>query len=227
MNRSADTPPPSNEAFYLEGWLVQPDQLKIHPPGREPVTVEPKVMEVLLCLAAHPGGVVSRDTLLEVVWPDAVIVDDTLTRCISQLRKVFEDAPRQPRFIETIRKRGYRLKVPPRLEAAPSGRGPARRAPMPRPRRRPAGRAVVLLGLCLAIYGVGWYTGARQAQPDLPWPKGEQPGFVFLDSADVQRLEAGGENTFVHAGKPRQHGLIPRLPAGDSLYVWYPDPNRP
>ena len=74
--------------------------------------VEPRVMQVLVRLAEHPGEVVSKDTLLETVWADTHVTDDVLTGCISTLRKVFGDNPRTPTFIETIPKAGYRLIAP-------------------------------------------------------------------------------------------------------------------
>jgi DNA-binding winged helix-turn-helix (wHTH) protein/Tol biopolymer transport system component len=71
--------------------------------------LEPKVMQVLLCLAAHAGQVVAKERLMRTVWPDTSVGDDVLTRCISELRRLFGDDPREPRFIETIPKSGYRL----------------------------------------------------------------------------------------------------------------------
>ena len=50
------------------------------------VRLEPKVMAVLGVLTKHPGRVVSRDELLESVWPGVVVTEHTLSRCIYQLR---------------------------------------------------------------------------------------------------------------------------------------------
>jgi TolB-like protein len=47
--------------------------------------------------------------LMRSVWPDAFVGDDVLTRCISELRRVFGDDAKEPRFIQTIPKTGYRL----------------------------------------------------------------------------------------------------------------------
>ena len=77
--------------------------------------VEPKVMAVLRCLAERPGEVVSKDEFMETVWGDAVVTDDALLRCISELRKAFGDDARHPDYIETIRSQGYRLIAPVRL----------------------------------------------------------------------------------------------------------------
>lgn len=70
-------------------------------------------MEVLLTLARVPGQVVSRQELEEAVWPGRIVTDDAVTNAIGKLRRALDDNPRQPRFIETIAKRGYRLKVAP------------------------------------------------------------------------------------------------------------------
>ena len=71
--------------------------------------LEPKVMQVLLCLAANAGQVVSKERLMHSVWPDTFVGDDVLTRCISELRRVFGDDVKEPRFIQTVPKSGYRL----------------------------------------------------------------------------------------------------------------------
>ena len=147
----------AKEPFYVGRWLIQPRQNRIGGP-EETTRVEPKVMDVLMCLARHPGEVVTRDELLETVWAGTVVTDDVLTRSISELRKVFDDDPRNPGVIETIPKTGYRLIAPttvdyrgdsvppaaPTLELAPSMPPPVERSP----RRWPvwvAGGGLVLL----------------------------------------------------------------------------------
>ena len=74
--------------------------------------LEPKVMQVLVCLAARAGQMVSKDRLLHAAWADTAVTDDVLTRAISELRRLFDDDPKQPRVIETIPKAGYRLIAP-------------------------------------------------------------------------------------------------------------------
>jgi TolB-like protein/Flp pilus assembly protein TadD len=69
-------------------------------------------MEVLVCLAEHPGEPVSKEKLLQTVWADTFVGDSVLTRSISELRRVFEDEAKEPRVIQTIAKRGYRLVAP-------------------------------------------------------------------------------------------------------------------
>jgi Tol biopolymer transport system component/DNA-binding winged helix-turn-helix (wHTH) protein len=80
--------------------------------GPQEHRLEPKVMAVLLELAAHPSQVVHKDDLISAVWPDTFVSDDVLTRCISILRRVTEDDAHHPRFIQTVPKVGYRLVAP-------------------------------------------------------------------------------------------------------------------
>lgn len=98
-------------AFQVGSWLAQPSQSAISQNGKT-LHVEPKVMEVLICLAAFPGETVSKEALIQKVWPDTFVTDDVLTRAISELRRAFEDDPKQSRVIQTIPKRGYRLVAP-------------------------------------------------------------------------------------------------------------------
>ena len=108
--------------FRVGEWLVQARLNRIEGRGGSQ-PVEPKVMEVLLRLARQPGEVVSREELLTSVWSDAVVVDTAVFRAISELRRIFEDDPKTPRVIETVRKRGYRLIAPvqPLRQAPPAG----------------------------------------------------------------------------------------------------------
>lgn len=74
-------------------------------------------MDVLVHLAANPGKVVSKEELLEVVWSGAFVEEGALPQAIHSLRKALQDDARQPRYIQTVPKRGYRLVAP--VEPAP------------------------------------------------------------------------------------------------------------
>ena len=97
--------------FRVGRWVVRPGLNTVSQNGTS-TRLEPKVMEVLVCLTSQPGEAVSKETILGTVWPDTFVSDDVLIRSVSELRRVFEDDPREPRFIETIPKRGYRLVAP-------------------------------------------------------------------------------------------------------------------
>lgn len=65
-------------------------------------------MELLLLLCSHPGEVVTTDEIINRCWPRLDTGDNPLHKTLAQLRKALGDSATQPRYIETIRKRGYR-----------------------------------------------------------------------------------------------------------------------
>jgi len=108
-------------SFHVGRWRVEPSLNTIHA-GETVVRLEPKVMQVLVCLADSPGQVLSKDHLIRQVWADTFVGDEALKRCISELRKAFGDDAREPRIIQTIPKGGYRLLAPvAEAPAAPAG----------------------------------------------------------------------------------------------------------
>ena len=94
--------------FRIGALLVQPDRLSI---VREGVTtaLEPRMMEVLVALAERAGEVISAEQLLIEIWRGTFYGDNPVHKTIAQLRRRLGDRSREPDYIETIRKRGYRL----------------------------------------------------------------------------------------------------------------------
>jgi TolB-like protein/DNA-binding winged helix-turn-helix (wHTH) protein len=103
-----DTEPSRVGDFRLGEWLVQPSLNRISR-GDEEITLELKWMDVLVCLAERPGEMVSRQVIIDTVWATEFITDNTLTHTIAELRSVLGDDASDPTYIETIRRRGYRL----------------------------------------------------------------------------------------------------------------------
>jgi TolB-like protein/DNA-binding winged helix-turn-helix (wHTH) protein/Tfp pilus assembly protein PilF len=98
-------------SFQVGRWRVEPGLNTVARNGTT-LRLEPKVMDVLVCLAEHAGEAVSKETLLQAVWPGIFVSDDVVSRSISELRRIFEDDAREPTMIQTIPKRGYRLVAP-------------------------------------------------------------------------------------------------------------------
>lgn len=73
------------------------------------VELEPRVMDLLILLARRRGTVVSKTEIMKALWGDVHVNDDALTRSVFKLRKALGDDARQPDYIETVSKRGYRL----------------------------------------------------------------------------------------------------------------------
>ncbi|MFT5482835.1 MAG: TolB-like protein/DNA-binding winged helix-turn-helix (wHTH) protein [Halieaceae bacterium] len=94
--------------FTLGEQHIDPGGNQINRPDKV-IQVEPKAMAVLCVLAGNPGETISREDLLGAVWPGRVVVEETLTRAISQLRTALQDDATKPRYIQTVPKQGYRL----------------------------------------------------------------------------------------------------------------------
>lgn len=148
--------------FRLDGLRIEPVTGEVVGPGARE-KLDPKVMGVLLLLAQNAGQVVSRDDLHEQLWPNAVVTDDALTRCIHELRRQLSRAGGDERYramIETLPKRGYRL------IGAVSAAGEPQAPPQPaRPKRMwfaaAAAVAVIATVIVFAILG-------RDADPGAP-----------------------------------------------------------
>jgi DNA-binding winged helix-turn-helix (wHTH) protein/TolB-like protein len=113
------------QTFHIAEFRIDPARNAIASPDGETL-VEPKMMEVLCALAARPGHVFSRTELMDQVWGHSHGADESLTRAISQLRKVFGDSREEARILETIQKRGYRLIAPVTPGSAGAGKAASR-----------------------------------------------------------------------------------------------------
>jgi DNA-binding winged helix-turn-helix (wHTH) protein len=97
--------------------------------GHREVRLTPKAAAVLAALVARAGHTVTKEDLFADVWHGTAVGDDALTSCIQELRRALADDPKQPRFIETRHRRGYRFVA--RLRPPPVTTPPAasRRSP--------------------------------------------------------------------------------------------------
>jgi DNA-binding winged helix-turn-helix (wHTH) protein len=108
MESSRGPEGPPTVDFLLADWLVQP-RLNRLLRGEQIVQIEPKMMDVLVFLANNAGEVVTKHEIIDAVWPDLFITESVITRSIAGLRRALGDDAKNPRFIETILKRGYRM----------------------------------------------------------------------------------------------------------------------
>jgi DNA-binding winged helix-turn-helix (wHTH) protein/Tol biopolymer transport system component len=154
-----------------ESYVVEPSLNSVTGPSGT-ARLEPKAMQVLVCLAERAGEVVAKEQLLRTVWPDTFVTDDVLTRCISELRRAFGDDAKEPRFIQTIPKSGYRLIAG---LSANAERGSADTRPesgTPRSGAPPATRHERLLVPIVLLAGVAlggwWIASTRQGSSGSP-----------------------------------------------------------
>jgi DNA-binding winged helix-turn-helix (wHTH) protein/Flp pilus assembly protein TadD len=105
--------------------------------GDAALDITPKLLDLLLHLLDHAGELVTKEQLLNALWPDANVSENALTQAMSELRQLLDDQPGAPRYIKTVARRGYRFIAPvvsvdPPVGAAP----PARPSAPPRSNNR-------------------------------------------------------------------------------------------
>ena len=134
------------------------------------VPLTPKVLDTLLALVENRNGVVSKDELLRLVWPDSFVEESNLAQNISVLRKALSQPPDQVTYIETIPKRGYRFVPEVRIAAAmapPVAVAPQMAIPSAVTGARGRTRILaVAVALALCAAAAFWYY--RQRQPGTP-----------------------------------------------------------
>jgi DNA-binding winged helix-turn-helix (wHTH) protein len=75
----------------------------------KPMDLPPKPFELLCALARRPGSLLTKDALLDEVWGHRFVTESVLKTVIGKLRTALQDDARNPRFIETVQRRGYRF----------------------------------------------------------------------------------------------------------------------
>ena len=90
MSPEVETRDLARSPFRIGDWLIEPSLNRISR-GEETIQFELKWMDVLVCLARHPGEVVSRREIIDTVWATEFITDNTLTHTIAEVRNVLGD----------------------------------------------------------------------------------------------------------------------------------------
>jgi DNA-binding winged helix-turn-helix (wHTH) protein/tetratricopeptide (TPR) repeat protein len=143
-------------SFTALGCTVDPLLRSVTDAGGRTTRLEPKACDLLLLLAGRPNEVFSVEQLIESVWDGKFVTNDVVTVAVSALRRAFGDDAREPRFIATVRGRGYRW-IAPLDSPEPGGSVPA-------PVRRSALVVASLLSLLLLVAaGCAWILLRRPA----------------------------------------------------------------
>ncbi|MDN5871664.1 MAG: AAA family ATPase [Nitrococcus sp.] len=158
--------------------------------GGRAVALTPKAFTVLVYLNEHPGRLITKEELLEAVWPGRFVTDAVLKVCIREIRKALEDQPRAPRFIETLHRRGYRwiAAIGGGEDAAPASVAPQSHTPISL-----IGRDEVLAQLH------GWLDHALIGNRQVVFVSGEAGiGKTALVEAFVEQAANGGKRLLGH-----------------------------
>ncbi len=183
----------SSPDFRLGDFVVHPATDRLTS-GDLRIELEPKTMAVLVALAEQPGEVIGSAELIRIVWEGRPMGENPVYKSIAKLRRALDDETDEPRYIETIPRKGYRLLMRPQALAAMAEEPPAT-APLPAARRSHwtgwqsaalgSGIAVVILAIIagsnalLARKESQAYVNASASVPRLYFPG------LKSDSADV------------------------------------------
>lgn len=131
--------------------------------------LEPKVADLLFLLASRRGAAVTREEIMDALWPGQVVGDDSLARAVFKLRQALGDDAKSPRYIETLSKRGYRLMAEPTSAAlqdvAATDAVSAPALPTSTVRRRWVWVALALVIVALVIGSAWWSSGRWSSAP--------------------------------------------------------------
>lgn len=95
--------------FYRFGDFAIDVEQRVLLRGNQPVPLTPKVFDTLLVLVEHHGRIVTKDELMNRLWPDSFVEDSNLVFNVQHLRRALGDNARNPVYVETIARRGYRF----------------------------------------------------------------------------------------------------------------------
>ncbi|RWN65109.1 MAG: tetratricopeptide repeat protein [Mesorhizobium sp.] len=154
MSRTAsEIEPKSAETITFGGFVFQTKSKQLRTVEGKAVNLRSQSAEVLSVLATRPGEIVSKDALMQAVWPDTFVTDDSLTQCIADIRRALGDD--EHAIVETLPKRGYRLNVDPFDATDLNAAAGTKRA-----KARFSQRGFILAAVVLVAAAIGAYYGA-------------------------------------------------------------------
>ena len=89
-------------------FILDSKQARLSCQGKE-LAIEPKLFELLLLFVNQPNTIISRQDILDNLWAGSLVTDNAINKMVANLRKVLIDGAKNPRYIQTVPKRGYRL----------------------------------------------------------------------------------------------------------------------
>ena len=172
-----------NDGFSLGEWEIYPAR-GVMRRGDEEARPEPLAWRVLIALAQRDGDLVTREDLINDAWDGRAVADDPINRAISQVRRALGDNARNPRYVETLHRRGFRLLEPVNLHtvAPPEADAPPLHPRIDDSRRSWRALAVVVgLALLVALYFLAGSIGQRSMRSIAVLPFENQTGDIGND----------------------------------------------
>ncbi len=147
-------PPPAPRLRFGTVTFVPAERVLLR--DGQPVALTPKAFDLLAFLVANPGRLLTKDELLQAVWPDAIVEESNLAYHVFAIRKALGDTADVDQYIETVPKRGYRFIAPvAQLDEARESAADMRPAIVPRDSRSSQWRDWAVGAACLAAGAMG------------------------------------------------------------------------
>ncbi len=185
--------------------------------GTEAVELTPKLLDLLFHFLDRPATLVTKEELLDAVWPDANVTDNALAQAVSELRGALGDDPASPTYIRTVARRGYRFIAPVEIgaaEARPSAPASSQSGQADHGRVDGAGdrgrdaRVESAAGPGIAVLDYGNVTG----EPDVAWLSAGIAETVTSDLAALDRFRVVDRWRVVQASRQRSTtGGLPEI----------------
>ncbi|MGA8593473.1 MAG: winged helix-turn-helix domain-containing protein [Bryobacteraceae bacterium] len=237
--------------FQFGAYEINPNARELRKHGVK-MKLQDQPLQILLLLLEHPGEIVNREQIQQRLWPENTYVDfdNAINSAVRKLREALGDTPENPRFIETLARRGYRFVAP---VSQPTSHASHRDTmvtarddilPVPASPPRPAIKRPRLLWITCAlavafaamVIGLRWWiSGSNQASRDTPLPAvplTSYPGFEQFPSfsPDGSRVAfswdepgRGPSNIYVKMIGPGDPVRLTTSPNGDFAPAWSPD----
>ena len=90
--------------------------------GDAPLALPPKVLDLLFLLVSRPSSLVTKEDILQALWPDVAVTDNAITQVVSDLRQALGDSSSEPKYVQTVPRRGYRFVASVEAEEAPAAK---------------------------------------------------------------------------------------------------------
>ncbi|HXT32385.1 MAG TPA: winged helix-turn-helix domain-containing protein [Vicinamibacterales bacterium] len=163
--------------------------------------IQEQPFRVLAMLLDHPGEVVTREALRERLWPADTFVDfeHGLNTAIRKLRRALDEAAENPRYVETLARRGYRFIAPVTVEASEVTGTPEPVPAQPQPAKRWSWSPVVGAILTLAVAAIVVWT-SRAARHDAAAPPAAMDRSAQLAVLPMRVLTEGENSTLMGIG---------------------------
>src|SRR5262249_46241801 len=110
----------SPEMFQFEGYTLDVGRSSLRTADRD-VQLRPKAFEVLRYLVENADRLVTKEELIQAIWPDVTVTDEALAHCVSEARQAIGDGDQA--IIKTVPRKGYRLAAPVLRVTAPGTAG--------------------------------------------------------------------------------------------------------